>query len=38
VWKAETADNHHELGADTFVVKDGKILAQTFAGTITPRR
>jgi len=38
VWKAETADNRHELGTDTFVVRDGKIVAQTFAGKITPQR
>ena len=38
VWKAETADNRYELGTDTFVVKDGKIVTQTFAGKITPKR
>jgi len=38
VWKAETADNRYEMGTDTFVVKDGKIVTQTFAGKITPRR
>jgi len=38
VWKAETADNRYELGTDTFVVRDGKIVAQTFAGKITPKR
>jgi ketosteroid isomerase-like protein len=35
VW---TADNHYELGTDTFLVKDGKILTQTFAGKITPKK
>jgi predicted SnoaL-like aldol condensation-catalyzing enzyme len=30
VWKAETADNRNELGTHTFVVRDGKIVTQTF--------
>jgi ketosteroid isomerase-like protein len=38
VWTAETADNSYELGTDTFVVHDGKIVAQTFAGKITPKQ
>jgi len=38
VWKAETADNRYELGTDTFVIKEGKIVMQTFAGRISPRR
>jgi len=25
------------LGTDTFVVRDGKIVAQSFAGKITPK-
>jgi len=37
VWKAETADNRYELGTDTFVVKDGKIVTQTFAGKLSPK-
>ena len=37
LWSAETAENVYELGTDTFVVKDGKIVAQSFAGRITPR-
>jgi hypothetical protein len=37
VWKAETVDNRYELGTDTFVVKDGKIVTQTFAGKISPK-
>ena len=37
VWKAETADNRYELGTDTFVVKDGKIVTQTFAAKISPK-
>jgi hypothetical protein len=31
VWKAETADNRFELGSDTFILQDGKIVPQTFA-------
>jgi ketosteroid isomerase-like protein len=37
LWTAETADNMYELGTDTFVVRDGKIVAQSFAGKITPK-
>ena len=36
-WTAETADNVYELGTDTFVVRDGKIVAQSFTGKITPK-
>ncbi len=35
LWTAETADNVYEVGTDTFVVRDGKIVAQSFAGKIT---
>lgn len=37
VWSAETADNVYELATDTFVVRDGKIVAQTLAGKIVPK-
>jgi len=37
IWTAETADNVYELGTDTLVVRDGKIVAQSFAGKITPK-
>ena len=37
VWSAETPDNIYEAGSDTFVVRNGKIAAQTFAGKIVPR-
>jgi ketosteroid isomerase-like protein len=37
LWSAETADNLFELGMDTFVVRNGKIVAQSFAGKITPK-
>lgn len=38
IWTAETADNVYEMGTDTQVVRDGKIVAQSFAGKITPKR
>jgi hypothetical protein len=37
LWTAETADNVYELGTDTLFVQDGKIVAQSFAGKITPK-
>jgi hypothetical protein len=37
LWTAETADNVYELGTDTFVVRDGKIVVQSFASKITPK-
>lgn len=37
LWNAETADNVYELGTDTFVVRNGKIVAQSFTGKITPK-
>lgn len=37
LWTAETADNVYELGTDTFVVHNGKIQLQSFAGKITPK-
>ena len=38
LWTAETADNVYEMATDTFVVRDGKIAAQSFTGKITPRK
>jgi SnoaL-like domain len=38
LWSAETADNLYELATDTFVVRNGKIVAQSFAAKITPKR
>jgi len=38
VWTAETADNVYELGTDTFVVREGKIVAQSFTRKIAPKR
>ena len=37
LWTAETADNVYELGTDTFVVREGKIVAQSFTGKIMPK-
>jgi len=37
VWRAETADNRYELGTDTFIVKDGRIVTQTFAAKVSPK-
>ena len=37
VWTAETADNVYDLGTDTFVIRNGKIVAQSFACKITPK-
>ncbi len=38
LWTAETADSVYELGTDTFVVRDGKIVVQSFAAKIIPKR
>jgi ketosteroid isomerase-like protein len=37
LWTAVTADNVYELGTDTFVVQDGKIVAQSFTSKMTPK-
>jgi hypothetical protein len=38
IWSAETAENHYEFATDTYVVQNGKIVTQTFAGKISPKR
>lgn len=38
VWSAETADNWYEFATDTFVVRNGKIVAQSFAAKIKPKQ
>ncbi|MGC2182019.1 MAG: nuclear transport factor 2 family protein [Terriglobales bacterium] len=38
LWSAETADNSYEAATDTFVVRNGRIVAQSFAAKITPKR
>ena len=37
IWEAETADNFYEPGSDTYVIKNGKIVFQSFAGRIVPK-
>ena len=37
LWTAETADNVYEMATDTFVVRDGKIAAQSFTARVTPK-
>lgn len=34
LWRAETADNLYEIATDTFVVRNGKIVAQSFTAKI----
>jgi ketosteroid isomerase-like protein len=38
LWTAETADNWYEFATDTFVVRNGKIVAQSFAAKVKPKR
>ena len=38
LWNAETADNSYEFATDTFVVRNGQIVAQSFAAKITSKR
>lgn len=38
LWTAETEDNLYEMATDTLVIRDGKIIAQSFAGKISPNR
>ena len=37
LWSAETADNSYDAATDTFVVREGKIVAQSFNARITPK-
>jgi len=37
LWAAETADNVYEMVTDTFVVHDGEIAVQSFAGSLKPK-
>ena len=36
LWTAKTADNVYELATDTFVVREGKIVAQSFTAKVKP--
>ena len=38
LWTAETADNSYEFATDTFVVRNGKIAAQSFAAKIKAKQ
>ncbi len=37
LWNAETADNVHEMGTDTFVVRNSQIVVHSFAMKSTPK-
>jgi len=37
LWTAETTDNVYEMGTDTFVIREGKIVAQSFTAKVTPK-
>jgi ketosteroid isomerase-like protein len=37
LWTAETAENSYEFATDTFVVRNGKIVAQSFAPKVQPK-
>jgi hypothetical protein len=38
LWSADTADHVYEMATDTHVVRDGKIVAQSFAAHIKRKR
>jgi ketosteroid isomerase-like protein len=38
LWAGETVDNRYEAATDTFVVREGKIVAQSFGAKITPKQ
>lgn len=38
LWSAETADNVYEMATDTFVVQEGRIVAQSFTARKSPKR
>jgi hypothetical protein len=37
IWSGETPYNRYEFATDTFIVRNGKIVAQSFAAKITPK-
>ncbi|MFN8011506.1 MAG: nuclear transport factor 2 family protein [Holophagaceae bacterium] len=37
-WNAETTDNAYEMATDTFTVRDGRIVAQSYTASIRPKR
>ena len=38
IWSGETVDNNYEFATDTFVVRNGKIVMQSFPAKVTPKR
>ncbi len=36
-WRAETHANRYEFATDTFVIRDGRIQAQSFAAVMRPK-
>ena len=36
-WEAETRDHRYEGASDTFVIRDGRIVVQTFSAKVTAR-
>jgi len=38
LWNAETANNVYEMATDTFVVRNGRIVAQSYTANIRPKR
>jgi ketosteroid isomerase-like protein len=37
LWTGETQDNSYEYATDTFIVRNGKIVAQSFAAKVNPK-
>ena len=37
VWNADTPDNDYEFATDTFVIRDGEIVAQTLGTVVVPK-
>ena len=37
LWTAETSDNVYEFATDTLAVRNGKIVAQSYAAKIAPK-
>ena len=38
VWQAETGKNIYDMGTDTYIIRGGKIVAQTVAVKATPKK
>jgi hypothetical protein len=37
VWHAETSENEYEFASDTFVVREGEIVAQTLTANVSSK-